>query len=88
MVRIVKKLKTKNPLMKLNKEKNGKNIGKVYIARAKLEDAQSKLIKDPLNPQLQDNVKSAREAYINLLSFEESFLKEKSKIKEKSLCCC
>lgn len=43
------------------------------MARVKLKDAQFVLVKDHFNLQLHDNVKSARETYISLLSAEESF---------------
>lgn len=82
VIHLFKKLKrSKDLFRKLNKQKFSDISGRVELARTKLECAQADLINDLANTQLQDIVKSARETYIIFLTFEESFFKEKSRIK-------
>lgn len=81
-IRLVKKLKRlKDPLRLLNKEKYENIMIRVEEARNLLEIAQTKLIQALLNPNTQMEMKTARENYLRFLAFEESFLKEKSRIK-------
>lgn len=64
----------------LNKVAFGNIMLRVEEARANLKKAQTDLIVDLVNPQLQENTNNHRDIY-KFLSLEESFFKEKSRIK-------
>lgn len=79
---LTKKLKSlKGPLKRLNKEKFGNITKRVEVARTLFESAQLSSSQCPQDTHLQAMERNLLEDYTRLLAFEESFFKEKSRIK-------
>lgn len=82
MIRLCKKLKNlKVPLKRLNKEHYSQISLRVERASNILENTQKRLMDDPTNKLMQEEEKSHRDSYIKFLDFEETFFKEKSRIR-------
>lgn len=81
-LRLAKKLKRlKVPLKKLNTSFFTNISVRVHNARQELEIAQQNAMEDSSNPLAIQSEENALQEYIKLSTFEESFYKEKSRIK-------